>query len=205
MNQTLGYPRLQVLPGSYVAIKYLENGHVTLPQTGKPPGSGTVFVFGTTEPDPNEMLTEVLKWTRNCTGGSKRGRLLAAQSFDDNRCYQLNDGPISISRQKAFPNYIANSDIIHEQWCETNIQIPEDLQPNSIFTLYWVWKWPTSIGAVSTLPNGKDEYYTTCSDIEVVVGSLQEGAANPLPGQDPQVNAVANFKERIANVKAQND
>ncbi|KAK1088045.1 hypothetical protein LTR33_000733, partial [Friedmanniomyces endolithicus] len=41
------YPKLQVTPGSYVAMKYLENGHVTLPwnQLGKPPGGGTVFVY----------------------------------------------------------------------------------------------------------------------------------------------------------------
>jgi len=30
-NQTDNFPRLQVSPGAYVAIKYLENGHVTLP------------------------------------------------------------------------------------------------------------------------------------------------------------------------------
>jgi hypothetical protein len=36
-----------------LAIKYLENGHVTLPQNqlGKPPGAGTVHVFVTLSPD----------------------------------------------------------------------------------------------------------------------------------------------------------
>src|ERR1700747_3242322 len=48
-NQTANFPRLQVSPGTYVAMKYLENGHVTLPQiqAGKARGAGTVFVFGT--------------------------------------------------------------------------------------------------------------------------------------------------------------
>ena len=31
-NQTKNYPRLRVSPGARVAMKYLENGHVTLPQ-----------------------------------------------------------------------------------------------------------------------------------------------------------------------------
>lgn len=37
-NQTVNCPQLHVSPGSYVAMKYLENGHVTLPQNqpGKP-------------------------------------------------------------------------------------------------------------------------------------------------------------------------
>ena len=30
-NQTANFPRLQVTPGAYIAMKYLENGHVTLP------------------------------------------------------------------------------------------------------------------------------------------------------------------------------
>jgi hypothetical protein len=62
-NQTENFPRLQVSPGSYVAVKYLENGHVTLPQNqpGKPLAGGTVFVFGTAQPSENEILTDVLQ------------------------------------------------------------------------------------------------------------------------------------------------
>jgi len=61
-NQIGSYPPLQALPGSYIALKYLENGHVTLPQNqpGKLPGAGTVYVLGTSQPDDNEVLTEVL-------------------------------------------------------------------------------------------------------------------------------------------------
>jgi hypothetical protein len=101
-NQTYNYPRLTASPGAYVAIKYLENGHVTLPenQPGKPNGAGTVYVFGTSEPNNNELLMDVLQWTRDGTGGSKRGRLLTAQNLDDGRCYQINGGNISIARQE---------------------------------------------------------------------------------------------------------
>lgn len=57
------YPRLRVSPGDYVAIKYLENRHITLPQNvpGKPQGAGTVYVFRTSEPNNNKLLTEVLR------------------------------------------------------------------------------------------------------------------------------------------------
>jgi hypothetical protein len=87
-------------------MKYLENGHVTLPQytPGKPPGSGTVFVFGTSQANYNEPLADVLQWTTNGTGGDGRRRLLTAQNFDDGRCYQINSGNISIARQQEWPD-----------------------------------------------------------------------------------------------------
>jgi hypothetical protein len=61
-NQTVSFPRLQVPPGCFIAMKYLENGHVTLPtiQPGKPKAAGTVYVFGTAEPNDAELLTDVL-------------------------------------------------------------------------------------------------------------------------------------------------
>lgn len=50
------YPKLKVQPGGYVAMKYLENGHVTLPwnHRGKPKPARTVFVYGTMQPSPHE-------------------------------------------------------------------------------------------------------------------------------------------------------
>jgi hypothetical protein len=61
-NQTNNYPRLTASPGAYIAMKYLENGHVTMPgnQPGKPNGAGTIYVFGTIEPNNNELLMDVL-------------------------------------------------------------------------------------------------------------------------------------------------
>jgi len=198
-NQTNNYPRLTAMPGAYVAIKYLENGHVTLPenQPGKPNGAGTVYVFGTSEPSNSELLMDVLQWTRDGTGGNKRGSLLTAQNFDDGRCYQINDGNISIARQEQFPNPVKGQpSSVDEQWCETDVVIPINVAIGSTYTIYWVWQWPTVPGSPG-LPDGKDEYYTTCSDIDIVARLLPQ-TPNPLPQQDPQVAAVANYQFRTA-------
>src|SRR5205814_1767912 len=104
-NQTEDFPRLAVLPGSYIAMKYLENGHITKPETNKTAGGGTVFVFGTNQPRDAELLLDVLEWTSDGRGGDGRGRLLTARNFDDGRCYQINSESISIARQQKFPNY----------------------------------------------------------------------------------------------------
>jgi hypothetical protein len=107
-NQTGNYQLLQALPGSYIALKCLENGHVTLPQNqpGKTPGAGTVYVSGTSQPDDNEVLSEVLQWNPEGTGGDRLGKPLTIQNFDNKRCYQISNGNICISRQKEFPNPI---------------------------------------------------------------------------------------------------
>jgi hypothetical protein len=200
-NQTENFPRLAVPPGSYIAMKYLENGHVTLPQNtpGKPPGGGTVFVFGTNQPSDNELLTDVLQWTTNGTGGDGRGRLLAAQNFDDGRCYQINSNNTSVARQQEFPDPVPGQPgSVHEQWCETDVGIPSDVAIGATYTVYWVWQWPTAPGTPG-VPEGKDEYYTTCSDVDIVAGPLQSGAPNnPLPQQDPQIAAVPDYQTRTA-------
>ncbi|KIW79853.1 hypothetical protein Z517_06468 [Fonsecaea pedrosoi CBS 271.37] len=199
-NQTDGYPRLSASPGAYVAMKYLENGHVTLPQIqpGKPQGGGTVFVFGTSQPTNNDLLMGVLQWTTDGTGGDGRGKLLTAQNFDDGRCYQINSGSISETRQEEHPNRTPDQPgSVNEQWCETDVLIPPDLPINSPYTIYWVWQWPTAPGTPG-LPDGKDEYYTTCSDLDIVAGPIRGAASNPLPQQDPQTAAVSEFQSRTA-------
>lgn len=199
-NQTENFPRLAVSQGSYMAMKYLENGHVTLPSNtpGKPAGGGTVFVFGTSQPSNNELLVDVLQWTTNGTGGDGRGRLLTAQNFDDGRCYQINTGSISLARQQEFPDPVQEQPgSSHEQWCETDVAIPSNVAVGSTYTLYWVWQWPTAPGTPGVL-EGKDEYYTTCSDIDIVTKPIQGGMSNPLPQQDPQAAAVSNYQTRAA-------
>ncbi|KFA81654.1 hypothetical protein S40288_09959 [Stachybotrys chartarum IBT 40288] len=132
------YPKLRVFPGSYIEVKYLENGHVTLPQNsqGKPAGRRNVYVFGTDEPDTQELLTRVLEWTADGMGGDGRGKLLTRQDFDDGRCYQINDGSISLERQSRYPNPVSGiPDSMNEQWCETDVMIPEDLLHGSTYTL----------------------------------------------------------------------
>ncbi|RMY84422.1 hypothetical protein D0862_11419 [Hortaea werneckii] len=193
-----------VQPGGYVAMKYLENGHVTLPwnQLGKTPGTGTVFVYGTTQPSENEKIADVLHWNSDGTGGDGRGFLLTAQNFDDGRCHQINCGNISTDRQMLFPNHVAQqpgSSV--ESWCETDLQIPKS-QPLGTLTTYWVWQWTTEANSDCTYPDGKDEYYTTCADFNIVDTTNEQIAADNkthlLVQENPQSVAVSDFKSRKA-------
>ncbi|KAK0664663.1 hypothetical protein DIS24_g132 [Lasiodiplodia hormozganensis] len=207
-TQSEKWPRLSVAPGNFVAMKYAENGHVTLPdnQKGKPEKGGTVFVYGTTEPKEDEKLMTVIEWTKDGTGGDKRGKLLATNNYDDGRCYQINSSPISTKRQKEFPDPTPGQpDSVNEQYCETDVQIPEDEEAGKVYTLYWVWQWPTAAGEDPTYPDGKDEWYTTCSDVELTSpNSLQSFAAGSaqqqykLEQQDPQSKAVSDYSDRSA-------
>jgi len=202
-NYTTDYPQLQIASGGYIAIKYLENGHVTLPDTqkGKPKAGGTVFIYGTTQPSETEKIANVLEWTANGTGGDKRGTLIASQNFDDGRCHQLNSGTISLQRQKDFPDRVAGQPTSQsEQWCENDVQIPASIaKAGETLTLYWVWQWPTAPGEDSSLPDGKDEYYTSCSDVKIVDTVADVGTPiHTLVQQDPQTNAVSDWKSRTA-------
>lgn len=169
-NQADGSPRLQASPGAAVALRYQENGHVTLPwnQPGKPKNRGTVYVYGTTQPKADEKFLDVHgSWNWDGTGGDKRGVLLSKQNFDDGRCYQINNGNISMYRQKSYPHkpdQLMGADL----WCQQDIQLPRNAPSGKPYTLYWVWDWPTAPGADPTYPHGKKEIYTTCMDIDVV-------------------------------------
>jgi hypothetical protein len=203
------YPMLQATPGSYVAMKYLENGHVTLPwnQLGKPAGAGTVFVYGTTTPSKDEKIVDVLEWTSDGSGGNGKGFLMAAQNFDDGRCHQINCGNISIDRQTLFPAHVEGQPTSSvEQWCETDLHIPDDT-PIGKLAVYWVWQWPTEPGHDCTLPEGKDEYYTTCSDFEIIANtganadaaiSAEVVTTNTLAQENSQSTAVPTYKSRGA-------
>jgi hypothetical protein len=198
------WPQLRAQAGSYVAMKYLENGHVTLPQNqkGKPGSGGLVYVYATTKPDPNTSLLDVYKWSQNST--LDQGRLLAVQDYDDLRCYQVNPASqISVQRQAAFPDSPPGQPgASHEQWCETDIQVPKDTQSGSL-AVYWVWQWPTLPGFDGGIPNGKDEMYTTCSDFQIVTDAstiMSAVAGSILAAQDPQTAAIKNFQERAANL-----
>ncbi|KAK3109908.1 hypothetical protein LTR53_016353, partial [Teratosphaeriaceae sp. CCFEE 6253] len=202
------YPKLQVTPGSYVAMKYLENGHVTLPwnQLGKPAGAGTVFVYGTTQPSNTEKIADVLAWTRDGKGGNAKGFLMTAQNFDDGRCHQINCGNISTDRQTLYPAHVTGqpgSSV--EQWCETDLKIPTSVAPGTL-SVYWVWQWATEANHDCTYPQGKDEYYTTCADFDVVASTggtvdaniLAEADTHTLAQENPQSTAVADFQSRTA-------
>lgn len=208
-NQTEGFPKLSASPGDYVALRYLENGHVTLPQNqlGKPGSGGTVMVYATSDPKDDERLVDVLQWNTNGTGGDKRGKLLTVQNFDDGRCYQINSSPKSQQRQQEFPNKPLNAPAgtaNEELWCETDIKIPDDTVDGKDLTLYWAWQWDTQPNVDPGLPDGKDEWYTSCMDVNMIASGQISKASLPTPNQllvqDPQRQANAQFTERAANV-----
>lgn len=200
-NYSSAYPRLSVTSGGWVAMKYLENGHVTLPQNqlGKPKAAGTVFVYGTTQPWSTEAIADVLSWTSDGEGGDKRGSLLTAQTFDDGRCHELNSGTLSTQRQQEFPDPNPGQPTSKMPlWCETDLQIPTTAKTGETLTLYWVWQWPTEAGADPTYPTGKDEYYTSCADVSIVDSITNGAPVHTLVQQDPMASAVSTFKSRTA-------
>lgn len=202
-SYTEQYPKLKAQPGDFVAIKYQENGHVTLPhnQPGKPRAAGTVFIFGTTQPSSEEKLADVLQWTTDGKGGNGKGYLMTAQNFDDGRCYQVNDAsPISVERQKKFPDPMPGQpDSVSPvgSWCETDLKIPDSQATDKPITIYWVWSWPTAPGAPG-VEGGKDEYYTSCADIDLVAEQPDRAIVHTIGQQDPQSAAPKDFKSRFA-------
>lgn len=184
-------PRLQATAGGFVALRYQENGHVTLPENpvGKAPNRGTVFIYGTSEPSETDTFLAIHKqWNAAGTGGDKRGKLIASQDYDDSQCYQVNGGSISVSRQKEFPHQsdqVMGGDI----WCQNNIALPSDLPVGKAYTLYWVWDWATLPNIDPGLPDGKVETYTTCMDIDIT------GSAD-----NTRVKAFMNAQQKNADI-----
>lgn len=169
-KQTPGSPRLRAIPGAAIALRFQENGHVSLPdaQLGKPKNRGHVYVYGTTNPRPNEKLLDIHKvWNSAGTGGDRRGILLSKQNFDDGRCYQINDKPISKLRQAKFPHH-PDQLMGADMWCQQDIALPHNVPVGKPYTLYWVWDWPTAAGVDPGLPKGKVEIYTTCMDVDII-------------------------------------
>ncbi|KAH5617479.1 hypothetical protein HBI23_256000 [Parastagonospora nodorum] len=203
-TQRPDFPRLQAPSGGTIALRYAENGHVTLPGggknlIGKPKNGGTVFVFGTQEPRSEEKLVDVLRWTRDGSGGDRRGRLLTAQDFDDGRCYQLGNAPLANGRKAQTPNPVAGQPgSEHELLCETDVKLPETVQTGVPLTLYWVWQWPTAARVDPRLPFGKDEYYVSCVDVDIVSSLQPDHVDRLLAQQDPMSVAVPGFQSRGA-------
>ncbi|KAH6705760.1 hypothetical protein EV126DRAFT_516664 [Verticillium dahliae] len=172
------FPRLQARPGDFIALQHQENGHVTLPETSphKEHG-GTIFIYGTQVPAEDDRLLSIHRvWNEEGTGGDRRGSLLAIRPFDDGQCFQINNGPISIARQDAF-----NKDPADPQgadlWCQSDIRLPNSI--DGIFTLYWVWEWPSKSGDQQP----PTDIYTSCMDIEVSA-CIQQGEVSYIDGQD---------------------
>ncbi|KAL6706960.1 hypothetical protein ACN47E_004910 [Coniothyrium glycines] len=204
------YPRLQATPGGFITMRYTENGHVTLPgnQLGKPTKGGTIFIYGTTEPKEDEKLVNVLQWTEDGQGGDKTGKLITMNDFDDGRCYEDNPTKISKDRRKASPNFALGQVVEgapgnYPLFCESNVKLPEDVTMGKPYTFYWVWQWNTAPGIDPGLPKGKDEYYTTCIDVDVASANVAmateaEKEFNLGGQQDAMSVAVADFASRTA-------
>lgn len=198
MTQTNGSPRLQAAAGSYVALRYHENGHVTLPETqaGKPDNRGTVFVYGTTQSKPDDTLLAIHKiWNSAGTGGDGRGKLLATQNFDDGQCHQDNTGAISNARKNDFKFTATTTTPGTELWCQNNLVLPSDAPSGKPYTLYWVWDWPTAVKVDNAIPTGKPELYTTCMDIDITANKAQKNTenANYVHGQNLGEAGVSSY------------
>ncbi|KAJ4164412.1 hypothetical protein LMH87_006088 [Akanthomyces muscarius] len=229
------FAMLQAAPGDHISLIHLENGHTTLPQNQpkKPHNRGTIFLYGTDQPKPQERLFDVhLVWNRDGTGGDKRGRLLATRNYDDGQCYQPNPGEISTQRAKE----LAAEGAVHDRElrCQSDIQLPADLKPGSTYTIYWYWDWPDlnagKINMDATKdgkypwagtfmrgekdPNGfdmaaiaKNESYASTVDIKIVdAAKLPGGAvAKAVVGGAVDVAAVWNSQQNIYTkaIKAQ--
>lgn len=214
-SQTDGSPRLQASAGDNIALRYQENGHVTLPQNqpGKPDNRGTIYVYGTTQPQENDAFLSIHRvWNAEGTGGDGRGVLLSTQNYDDGQCYQVNGGQISTTRQKSF-SHVATPLMGADLWCQQDIQIPTTAPSGKPYTLYWVWDWPTMPGT-DGFPDGKQEIYTTCMDVDVTAnggqggnggtsGAQNKAAANSFAhGQDVGNAGIAAQLANIANPTA---
>ncbi|KAG6102642.1 hypothetical protein E4U30_003862 [Claviceps sp. LM220 group G6] len=198
------HPMLQAAPGDYVAIVHLENGHVSLPlnQPNKPRNRGTIFFYGTSQPKDEERLFDVhLRWTKDGSGGDKRGVLLGTRHYDDGQCFQPNADAIAKERASKFSSDGAK--ISQELPCQSDIKLPDNLKPGSVYTVYWYWDWPdlnankinmdkTKDGSYpwagsfmrgDTIPNGwtmdmisKNESYSSVIDIKIV-GTQAQGVS----------------------------
>ncbi|KAH7319290.1 hypothetical protein BKA65DRAFT_98747 [Rhexocercosporidium sp. MPI-PUGE-AT-0058] len=162
-QQTPDYPTLTAAPGDHVALRYFENGHVTLfsNNLGKPAGRGTVFIYATKESQPTDTYLGIHRvWNTEGTGGDKRGKLIATRPYDDGQCFQINGK--SASRQAQAGGFTAQdgSDLL----CQNDFKIPSDAGTSGSYTLYWVWEWPTLNADGAIVVN---ESYTSCMDISL--------------------------------------
>ncbi|KAF8865363.1 hypothetical protein BDZ45DRAFT_572802, partial [Acephala macrosclerotiorum] len=174
---TSGYGPLTAAPQDHIALRYLENGHVTQPLTVRGAGNGTVFVYGTKTPANTDTYLGIHRvWNSDGTGGDKRGKLIATRTFDDGRCFQV-DNAFSLSRvRQAAVDWPNGADLP----CQTDVQIPTEAGTTGNYTMYWVWEWPQLdpvTGAIVT-----NQSYTSCLDImmtsQSTTGAVAKVAAN---------------------------
>ncbi|TLD27064.1 hypothetical protein PspLS_04417 [Pyricularia sp. CBS 133598] len=168
------FPKLKAAPGETIAIRYLENGHVTGPDLMKPKNRGTVYIYATTEPRDGQAIQDVYqKWTADGQGGDKKGRLLAKRNYDDERCFEGKNNKPESNRRQALPGFTQpgkDSDI--HNWCQNDIKLPADITKGDL-TIYWVWDFSITDKENTALTsdnlNGakvvSKEFYSSCMEI----------------------------------------
>ncbi|KAK6860167.1 hypothetical protein PG995_003803 [Apiospora arundinis] len=169
LNSSFG--PLEASAGDYVALSYQENGHVTDPTlTSRPYRGGLTHVYGTLRQDAGDKLNDVQKWNADQSGGDKKGKLLATHYYDDGQCYQ-NRG----KGNTAFPVYTERSKKygVDELFCQTDVQLPQDLPDSGVYTMYWVWDWAQKPNEVGMVP----EIYTSCIEINLGPVTAKTSAA----------------------------
>ena len=88
-------------------------------------------------------------------GGDAQGVLLAGPlNFDDGACVEDNGTPEALKRKAAGGGGP----------CKSNFKLPENLQPGSVYTVYWVWDFSLHFGPAKV---GHTEWYTSCVDIKI--------------------------------------
>ncbi|KAF1352481.1 hypothetical protein BDV97DRAFT_147587 [Delphinella strobiligena] len=162
-------PMLEATAEDTIALLYQENGHITgAPQIFKL-SPGAVSVYGTLFSEPSDKLLDIHHvWNANQTGGDRRGVLLARMNFDDGSCFQVRNTSLSIFRQQIYHRPLLPIEGAN-LWCTNIVTLPSSLTSGDVYTLYWVWDWP-SIGSNGTLRT--PEIYTTCIDIKIAAGEL---------------------------------
>lgn len=139
-NANPPHAMLEAAPGDFIAILHFENGHTTVPESSpdKPLNRGTIFLYGTDDPRDEEKLFDVhLAWNKDGTGGDKRGRLLSTRNYDDGQCYEARGEGLALERATTL-----GVDPMTPLACQSDLQLPDDLEPGSIYTIYWYWDWP---------------------------------------------------------------
>ncbi|KAK2733959.1 hypothetical protein CKAH01_18995 [Colletotrichum kahawae] len=224
-QQMPGFDMLKAAPGDFVGLRYQENGHVTLPDSpiNKPSNRGTIYIYGTLFPRTEDSLFDVFKrWTADGKGGDGRGRLLATRHYDDGQCYQVNSGPISLQRQQQFRKAAMDPQGA-DLWCQAVIRLPKDLPEGSLYSIYFVWTWPTlKPSSVSESWSGKygdfpeqgspreaeyltsrdvvkSEIYGSCAMIEVDPNTRVDSATTETYIVDQDVNNVG-IKKQLDNL-----
>lgn len=156
------YPRLNASAGSFVALQYQENGHTSAPQVpeGRPYRSGNIYVYGTTSLRDEKLTSVHGNWTAHRSLDA--GRLIASHFFDDEQCFQ-NQGsaPTKINAERKAASGLSSVP------CQTDFKIPQDIQPNDVLAVYWVWEWDLFANTEKAAP----ETYTACSEITILGGN----------------------------------